>query len=97
MDVKDITIGMVGSGGDGVVSAGEFLVSAAAAEGLYAYLLKASARRSAAASRAAACGSAITAHSDRAVRTGALPAVKKQHWLSEVSLASVHASARRTS
>ncbi len=41
MDVKDITIGMVGSGGDGVVSAGEFLVSAAAAEGLYAYLLKA--------------------------------------------------------
>jgi Pyruvate/2-oxoacid:ferredoxin oxidoreductase gamma subunit len=31
LDVKDITIGMVGSGGDGVVSAGEFLVSAAAA------------------------------------------------------------------
>jgi 2-oxoglutarate ferredoxin oxidoreductase subunit alpha len=41
MEVKDITIGMVGSGGDGVVSAGEFLVQAAAAEGLYAYLLKA--------------------------------------------------------
>jgi 2-oxoglutarate ferredoxin oxidoreductase subunit alpha len=38
---KDISIGMVGSGGDGVISAGEFLVTAAAAEGLYAYLLKA--------------------------------------------------------
>ncbi len=41
MDVRDITVGMVGSGGDGVISAGEFLVQAAAAEGLYAYLLKA--------------------------------------------------------
>ena len=40
-EVTDITIGMVGSGGDGVISAGEFLVSAAAEEGLYAYLLKA--------------------------------------------------------
>jgi len=40
-EVKDITIGMVGSGGDGVISAGEFLVTAAANEGLYAYLLKA--------------------------------------------------------
>ena len=40
-ELKDITIGMVGSGGDGVISAGEFLVTAAALEGLYAYLLKA--------------------------------------------------------
>ncbi len=40
-EVKDITVGMVGSGGDGVISAGEFLVTAAANEGLYAYLLKA--------------------------------------------------------
>ena len=32
----DIVIGIVGSGGDGVISSGELLVSAAAAEGLYA-------------------------------------------------------------
>ena len=36
----DIVIGMVGSGGDGVISSGELLVSAAAAEGLYATILK---------------------------------------------------------
>src|SRR5687768_17937667 len=38
--VDDITIGIVGSGGDGVISSGELLVSAAAAEGLYATILK---------------------------------------------------------
>jgi len=36
----DIVIGIVGSGGDGVISSGELLVSAAAAEGLYATILK---------------------------------------------------------
>ncbi len=36
----DITIGIVGSGGDGVISSGELLVSAASAEGLYATILK---------------------------------------------------------
>jgi len=36
----DITVGIVGSGGDGVISSGELLVSAAAAEGLYATILK---------------------------------------------------------
>ena len=36
----DIVIGIVGSGGDGVISSGELLVSAAAAEGLYAAILK---------------------------------------------------------
>lgn len=38
--VDDITIGIVGSGGDGVISAGELLVSAAAHDGLYATILK---------------------------------------------------------
>jgi 2-oxoglutarate ferredoxin oxidoreductase subunit alpha len=38
--IDDITIGIVGSGGDGVISAGELLVSAAAHDGLYATILK---------------------------------------------------------
>ena len=38
--VDDITIGIVGAGGDGVISSGELLVSAAAADGLYATILK---------------------------------------------------------
>lgn len=38
--VDDITIGIVGSGGDGVISAGELLVSAAAHDGLHATILK---------------------------------------------------------
>jgi 2-oxoglutarate ferredoxin oxidoreductase subunit alpha len=38
--VDDLTIGMAGSGGDGVVSAGESLISAAALEGYYAILTK---------------------------------------------------------
>lgn len=38
--VDDIVIGVVGSGGDGVISAGELLVSAAAHDGLYATILK---------------------------------------------------------
>jgi 2-oxoglutarate ferredoxin oxidoreductase subunit alpha len=38
--IDDITIGIVGAGGDGVISSGELLVSAAAADGLYATILK---------------------------------------------------------
>ena len=38
--VDDITIGIVGAGGDGVISSGELLVSAASADGLYATILK---------------------------------------------------------
>ena len=37
---KDIVITMIGSGGDGVISAGEILLSAAAKEGLFGMLLK---------------------------------------------------------
>ncbi len=37
---KDLTIGIVGSGGDGVIVAGDFLVWAAASEGLYCFMLK---------------------------------------------------------
>ena len=36
----DLTIGIVGSGGDGVITAGELLVSSAANEGLYCFMLK---------------------------------------------------------
>jgi 2-oxoglutarate/2-oxoacid ferredoxin oxidoreductase subunit alpha len=38
--VKDLVIGMAGSGGDGVVSAGDALVSAAAREGFHALMTK---------------------------------------------------------
>jgi 2-oxoglutarate/2-oxoacid ferredoxin oxidoreductase subunit alpha len=38
--MRDLTIGMAGAGGDGVVSAGEALISAAALEGYYAILTK---------------------------------------------------------
>jgi 2-oxoglutarate/2-oxoacid ferredoxin oxidoreductase subunit alpha len=38
--VSDLIIGMAGSGGDGIVSAGESLISAAAAEGYFAILTK---------------------------------------------------------
>jgi 2-oxoglutarate ferredoxin oxidoreductase subunit alpha len=38
--VDDLIIGMAGSGGDGIVSAGESLISAAAAEGYFAILTK---------------------------------------------------------
>jgi 2-oxoglutarate ferredoxin oxidoreductase subunit alpha len=37
---NDIVIGMAGSGGDGIVSAGESLISAAAAEGFHAIMTK---------------------------------------------------------
>jgi len=40
LEKKDLTIAMIGSGGDGVVSAGELITSAAALEGLYCFLLK---------------------------------------------------------
>lgn len=36
MKVKSLTVGMVGSGGDGVVTAGDMVLSAAAQEGLFA-------------------------------------------------------------
>lgn len=38
--MKDLIIGMAGSGGDGIVSAGESLISALASEGYYAILTK---------------------------------------------------------
>ena len=37
---SDLVIGMAGSGGDGIVSAGESLISAAAAEGYHAMMTK---------------------------------------------------------
>ncbi len=40
MASKDIVIGIVGSGGDGVITAGEFIVSAVSSEGLFSFLLK---------------------------------------------------------
>ncbi len=40
MKSTDLTIGIVGSGGDGVVVAGDFLTLAAASEGLYCLMLK---------------------------------------------------------
>ena len=40
MTVNDLTIGVVGSGGDGAVSVGEILISAAATEGLYCFMTK---------------------------------------------------------
>lgn len=40
MEANDITVGMVGSGGDGVVSAGDILAAQAAAEGIYCIMLK---------------------------------------------------------
>ena len=38
--MRDLTIGMAGAGGDGVVSAGESLITAAALEGYHAILTK---------------------------------------------------------
>jgi 2-oxoglutarate ferredoxin oxidoreductase subunit alpha len=38
--IQDIVIGMVGSGGDGIVSAGESLIAAAASEGYHAIMTK---------------------------------------------------------
>lgn len=40
MDVKDLTIGIAGSGGDGCVTAGEILIKAAARAGMHGLLLK---------------------------------------------------------
>ena len=40
MASTDIIIGIVGSGGDGVITAGEFIVSAVSSEGLFSFLLK---------------------------------------------------------
>lgn len=39
-DLHDIVVGMAGSGGDGVVSAGDILAASAAAEGIHAMMLK---------------------------------------------------------
>ena len=38
--IRDLVIGMAGSGGDGIVSAGESLISACAAEGYHAMMTK---------------------------------------------------------
>ncbi|MBN2171239.1 MAG: 2-oxoacid:acceptor oxidoreductase subunit alpha [Candidatus Krumholzibacteriota bacterium] len=40
MASTDIIIGIVGSGGDGVITAGEFIVSAVSSEGLFSFMLK---------------------------------------------------------
>jgi len=40
MECHDITVGMAGSGGDGVVSAGDILAASSAAEGIHCLLLK---------------------------------------------------------
>lgn len=40
MECRDLTLAIVGSGGDGVISAGEIIVKAAASEGLHCFLLK---------------------------------------------------------
>ena len=40
MECHDITVGMAGSGGDGVVSAGDILAASAAAEGIHCIMLK---------------------------------------------------------
>jgi 2-oxoglutarate/2-oxoacid ferredoxin oxidoreductase subunit alpha len=40
VECRDLTLAIVGSGGDGVISAGEIIVKAAASEGLHAFLLK---------------------------------------------------------
>jgi len=40
VECRDLTLAIVGSGGDGVISAGEIIVKAAAAEGLHCFLLK---------------------------------------------------------
>ncbi len=40
MASNDIIIGIVGSGGDGVITAGEFIVSAVSSDGLYSFLTK---------------------------------------------------------
>src|SRR5436305_6177930 len=39
-DLRDLVIGMAGSGGDGIVSAGESLIAAAAYEGYHAIMTK---------------------------------------------------------
>lgn len=53
---SDLVIGMAGSGGDGVVAAGESLMTAVALDGYYAMLTKSFDRRSGEASRRAGCG-----------------------------------------
>ena len=40
LPLNDLTIGMAGSGGDGIVSAGESLMSAVAKQGYFAILTK---------------------------------------------------------
>jgi 2-oxoglutarate/2-oxoacid ferredoxin oxidoreductase subunit alpha len=40
VECRDLTLAIVGSGGDGVISAGEIIVKAAASEGLHCFLLK---------------------------------------------------------
>lgn len=37
---KSITLGIVGSGGDGIITSGEMLVSSAAADGIHAFMMK---------------------------------------------------------
>ncbi len=40
MGQNDIVIGIAGSGGDGIISAGEILINAAASDGLFTFMLK---------------------------------------------------------
>lgn len=68
MESNDIVIGMAGSGGDGVVSAGEILVSAGASEGVHAFMLKSfgpQIRGGESSCKVRLSGSQIQSHGDR--------------------------------
>ncbi|MEJ2051451.1 MAG: 2-oxoacid:acceptor oxidoreductase family protein, partial [Calditrichota bacterium] len=68
MECNDIVIAMAGSGGDGVVSAGEILASAGASEGIHAFMLKSfgpQIRGGESSCRGRLCQQQIQSHGDR--------------------------------
>lgn len=68
MECNDIVIAMAGSGGDGVVSAGEILASAGASEGIHAFMLKSfgpQIRGGESSCRVRLCEQQIQSHGDR--------------------------------
>lgn len=90
MQCNDIVIGLAGSGGDGVVTAGEILVNAAASQGLYSIMLKSfgpQIRGGESSCRVRICENQFYSHGDRVQVLGVFSWKDYTHFREEMMLA----------
>ncbi len=89
MECNDLVIGLVGSGGDGVITAGEILVNAHASCGLYAIMLKSlgpQIRGGESSCRVRLCENPFYSHGDRVQVLGVFNWKDFQHFRDEMLL-----------